>query len=77
MSHAQQVRAADDDRANGRAFNLAGYPPITQIVYVQLLANIAGTRADLVRIPREQIERLGGQLFRSPCTTSVSTWMSL
>jgi 2'-hydroxyisoflavone reductase len=60
------VRAADDDRANGRAFNLAGYPPITQIEYVQLLANIAGTRADLVRIPREQIERLGGQLFAPP-----------
>jgi nucleoside-diphosphate-sugar epimerase len=60
------VRAADDDRANGHAFNLASYPAITQAGFVQLLANIAGKRADLVHIPREQIERMGGQLFAPP-----------
>ena len=60
------VRAADDERANGHAFNLASYPAITQAGFVQLLANIAGKRADLVHIPREQIERMGGQLFASP-----------
>jgi nucleoside-diphosphate-sugar epimerase len=60
------VRAADEHRAIGQAFNLANYPPITQTEYVQLLANVAGRHADLVRIPREQIERLGGQLFAPP-----------
>jgi len=60
------VCAAEEHRAIGRAFNLANYPPITQIEYVQLLATVAGRHADLVHIPREQIERLGGQLFAEP-----------
>lgn len=60
------VRAGDEPRALGRAYNLANYPPITQIEYVQLLANVAGTHANIVRIPREQIEQLGGQLFAPP-----------
>jgi nucleoside-diphosphate-sugar epimerase len=60
------VRAADEPRALGRAYNLANYPPITQIEYVQQLANVAGTHANIVRIPREQIEQLGGQLFAPP-----------
>jgi nucleoside-diphosphate-sugar epimerase len=60
------VRAADDERAIGRAYNLAGYPPITQVEYLQLLAHVAGRRADLVHIPRAQIERVGGQLFAAP-----------
>jgi nucleoside-diphosphate-sugar epimerase len=60
------VRAADEHRAIGRAFNLAQYPPITQIEYVQLLANVAGRHADVVRVPREQIQQLGGQLFAPP-----------
>jgi len=60
------VRAADGHRAIGRAFNLAGYPPITQVEYLQLLANVAGRHADIVRVPREQIQQLGGQLFAPP-----------
>ena len=58
--------AADTDKANGRAYNLAGHPPVTQIEYVRLLADIAGTRADLVPVPRERIQRLGGMLFAPP-----------
>ena len=60
------VRAGDEPRALGRAYNLANYPPITQIEYVQLLANVAGKHANIVRIAREQIEQLGGQLFAPP-----------
>src|SRR5689334_14742814 len=48
------VRAAGDRRSIGRAFNLAGYPPITQIEYVQLLAAVAGRQAHVVHVPREQ-----------------------
>src|SRR5262245_11553065 len=60
------VRAGDEPGALGRAYNLANYPPITQIEYVQELAHVAGKQANIVRIPREQIEQLGGQLFAPP-----------
>jgi nucleoside-diphosphate-sugar epimerase len=60
------VLAVDDDHANGRAYNLAGYPPITQLEFVQLLAKIAGKPANVVHIPREDIQRRGGQLFAPP-----------
>jgi nucleoside-diphosphate-sugar epimerase len=60
------VMAADDDRAIGRAYNLASYPGITQMEYVQLLANRAGKHAHCVYVRRELIERFGGQLFSPP-----------
>ena len=60
------VLAADDDRAVGRAYNLAGYPPVTQLEYVELLAKIAKRRADIVHVRREDIQRRGGQLFVPP-----------
>jgi nucleoside-diphosphate-sugar epimerase len=63
---AAAVLASDNDRAVGRAYNLANYPPITQSEYLRLLATVAGKHADLVHIPREQIERLGGQQFAPP-----------
>jgi nucleoside-diphosphate-sugar epimerase len=59
------VLAVDDDHANARAYNLAG-SPITQLDYVRLLANIAGKPANVVHIPREDIQRRGGQLFAPP-----------
>ncbi len=60
------VLAADNDDAIGRAYNLASYPPVTQLEFVQLLANIAGKRAHVVHIRRETIQQLGGQLFVPP-----------
>ena len=60
------VLAATKDVAVGHAYNLASYPPLTQIEFVELLARIAGRHADFVHIPREQIERAGGQLFAPP-----------
>ena len=65
VAHAA-VLAATKDVAAGHAYNLASYPPVTQIEFVQLLARIAGQEAHLVHIPREQIERAGGQLFAPP-----------
>ena len=58
--------AATKDVAIGHAYNLASYPPITQIEFVQLLARIAEREAHFVHIPREQIEQAGGQLFAPP-----------
>jgi 2'-hydroxyisoflavone reductase len=60
------VLAANQDVAAGHAYNLASYPAITQIEFVQLLARIAGRPANVVHVPREHIERLGGQLFTPP-----------
>ncbi len=60
------VLAATRDAAVGHAYNLASYPPITQLAFVKLLASIAGHEPHLVHIPREQIERAGGALFAPP-----------
>src|SRR5919108_2262539 len=60
------VLAANEDVAVGHAYNLGSYPPITQIKFVQLLASIAGRRAHVAHIPREQIQRAGGELFAPP-----------
>jgi 2'-hydroxyisoflavone reductase len=65
VAHAAAL-AATKDVAVGHAYNLASYPPITQIEFIQLLARIAEREAHVVHIPREQIERAGGQLFAPP-----------
>ncbi|MGQ0561840.1 MAG: NAD-dependent epimerase/dehydratase family protein [Gemmatimonadota bacterium] len=60
------ILAADNDVAVGHAYNLASYPPITQVGFVRLLAKIAGKEPQLVHIPRERIRRAGGDVFAPP-----------
>lgn len=60
------ILTSEKDVAVGHAYNLASYPPITQIDFVRLLARIAGTDANLVHVPRERIEQLGGGLMTPP-----------
>lgn len=60
------ILAAEVDVAMGHAYNLANYPPDTQLDFVRLLARIAGKEADLVHIPRERIQALGGGLMAPP-----------
>jgi len=60
------ILASETDVAIGHAYNLASYPPITQVDFVRLLARIAGTDADLVHVPRERIQALGGGLLAPP-----------
>ena len=60
------ILASEMDVAIGHAYNLANYPPITQLDFVRLLARIAGTDADLVHVPRERIQMLGGGLLAPP-----------
>lgn len=60
------VLAAHENIAEGQAYNLASYPAITQNAFVELLAKIADRKVNLVHIPREEIERLGGKLFAPP-----------
>jgi nucleoside-diphosphate-sugar epimerase len=66
------VLAVDDDLANGRAFNLASYPPVTQLAFIQLLAKIAGRPANIVHMSRDEIQGRGGQLFAPPYYFGVS-----
>jgi len=60
------ILAAEKDVAIGHAYNLANYPAVTQLEFVRLLARVAGKDADLVPVPRERLQRLGGQLFQPP-----------
>lgn len=60
------VLAADTDVANGHAYNLGNFPPVTQLEFVQAVARAAGREARLVHIPRERIQAAGGQLFAPP-----------
>jgi nucleoside-diphosphate-sugar epimerase len=50
----------------GHAYNVANYPPITQSDFVRLLARVAGTDANLVHVPRERLQALGGGLLAPP-----------
>jgi 2'-hydroxyisoflavone reductase len=60
------ILAADNDVAIGSAYNIAVYPPITQIEWVQACARAAGREAKLVHVPRKRIQDAGGQLFAPP-----------
>lgn len=60
------ILAAKTPVAAGHAYNLANYPPITQLDFVRLLAKVAGRDARLVHVPRERIQQLGGSLFAPP-----------
>jgi 2'-hydroxyisoflavone reductase len=59
------VLAATLESGANRAFNLAG-EPITQADYVRVLARVAGVEAELVPVPREQLQAAGGDLFGPP-----------
>jgi nucleoside-diphosphate-sugar epimerase len=65
------LRAADEDRAIGRAHHLANYPPITQREYVHALGKAAGREPAIVPIPRETLLQRGGQLAAPPCYFGV------
>ena len=60
------IAAATNDVAIGHAYQLGNYPAITQIEFVELLARVAGRKANLVYIPRAVIQQAGGDLFAPP-----------
>ncbi len=60
------ILASENDAAIGHAYNVANYPPMSQIDFVRLLAKVAGKPADLVNISRERIEELGGGVMAPP-----------
>lgn len=60
------IAAADADAASGRAYNLAEYPPVTQVEFVETLARAAGRDAKMVHVPRAQLLAAGGSIFGPP-----------
>ncbi len=58
--------AAESGAAVGRAYNLATFPPITQLDFVRLLGRVAGKPVDVIPVPRERLLKLGGGLFQPP-----------
>ena len=60
------VRAMDEPRAEGEAFNI-GYPkPVTHAELVEQLAKVANVEPALVRIPRDVIAQAGGNAMAEP-----------
>lgn len=59
------IRAASEDIAVGRAYNLAN-PPISQLDYVHALAHAAEKGVQVVHVSRERIAAAGGGLFAPP-----------
>ncbi|MBI3210130.1 MAG: NAD-dependent epimerase/dehydratase family protein [Candidatus Solibacter usitatus] len=60
------MKALDEPAAVGHAFNIANSRPLTQVEVVQALAQAAGRKPPLVRIPRERILQAGGHPLNSP-----------
>ena len=60
------VAAMDHPGALGQAFNIGNRRSVTQIELVRLLARVAEKRPDLVPVPRERIEALGGNPMGDP-----------
>src|SRR5580658_6374772 len=58
--------ALDKHTAPGRAFNVADEKAMTQVEAVHAFAKAAGREADVVRVPRGLIARMGGNAFAEP-----------
>jgi nucleoside-diphosphate-sugar epimerase len=54
------MRTLEEPATVGHAFNIANQRPVTQAEAVVALAEAAGKKANVVRIPRERIMRAGG-----------------
>ena len=60
------VRAMDEPRAEGEAFNIGDPKPLTQVELVEKLAKAANVEPTLVRVPRDVIQQAGGNAMEEP-----------
>jgi 2'-hydroxyisoflavone reductase len=60
------VRAMDEPRAEGEAFNIGDPKPLTQVELVEKLAKVANVEPTLVRVPRDIIAQAGGNAMTEP-----------
>jgi 2'-hydroxyisoflavone reductase len=65
LAHAM-VRALEEPRAVGEAFNIGDPKPLTQFELVEKLAKVAGVDPTLVRVPRDLIAQAGGNPMEEP-----------
>jgi len=60
------LRVMDVPAAVGHAFNIANLRAVTQADAIVALAEAAGKKANLIRIPRERVYHAGGHVMSSP-----------
>jgi nucleoside-diphosphate-sugar epimerase len=60
------IRAMDEPRAVGEAFNIGDTKPLTQVEVVEKLAKVANTEATIARVPRDVIAQAGGSVMEEP-----------
>src|SRR5581483_2600205 len=60
------LRAIEEPRAVGEAFNIADPKPLTQVEVVERLAKAANVEPNVVRVPRDVISQAGGNAFEEP-----------
>ncbi|MDW8130833.1 MAG: NAD-dependent epimerase/dehydratase family protein [Bryobacterales bacterium] len=60
------LRVLEVPAAAGQAFNIANPRAITQAELIAALADAAGKKATVVRIPREKIHQAGGRVMSPP-----------
>jgi nucleoside-diphosphate-sugar epimerase len=63
---AAMVRAMEEPRAVGEAFNIGDSKPITQVELVEKLARAANVEPVLARVPRDSIQQAGGNAMEEP-----------
>jgi nucleoside-diphosphate-sugar epimerase len=60
------IRAMEEPRAEGEAFNIGEPKPLTQVEFVEKLAKAANVEPALVRVPRDIIVQAGGNAMAEP-----------
>lgn len=60
------IRAMEEPRAVGEAFNVGDPKPVTQVELVEKLGKAANVEPSLVRIPRDSIVQAGGNVMEEP-----------
>jgi 2'-hydroxyisoflavone reductase len=60
------VRSMVEPRAVGEAFNIGDPKPLTHFEFVEKLAHVSNTEANLVRVPRDTIVQAGGNPMQEP-----------
>jgi len=60
------IRAMEEPRAVGEAFNMGDPKPVTQVELVEKLAKAANVEPTLVRVPRDTIQQAGGSVMDEP-----------
>ena len=60
------LRAMEEPRAVGEAFNIGDTKPLTQVELVEKLAKVANVEPTLVRVPRDVIAQAGGNAMDEP-----------